>query len=71
VKNLDYRSFWKSSTGQFAFIVWLSFVALLVNGYVTADHLVSITMTVIGGWVVRDGVGKGAEAMRDKNAPTP
>lgn len=50
-------------------LVWLTFVALLLWGYVTADNLVTITIGGVFGWILKDGTAKFSEAYRDKGAP--
>lgn len=64
MKNLDYRAF--GTTMKFILAVWLTFVALLLWNKVTADHLVTVTMGGVFGWVLRDAAAKGAEAARDR-----
>lgn len=66
MKNLDHRSGLKSTTMQLIVLVWLTFVGLLLADFVEPEHLVTVTMGGVFGWVLRDGTTKVSEAVRDK-----
>ena len=67
MKNVEFRMF--GATMRLVVLVLLISTALIVMGKLTGSEWVTLTMGLVGGWVLRDGATKAAEAYRDTKVP--
>ena len=63
-KNIEYRAW--SATMKFVLLVFLVTTGLLIAKFLDAGNWVTVTISIVGGWVARDAATKFSEAYRDK-----
>jgi hypothetical protein len=63
MRNIEYRMF--GATMRLVVFVFVVATGLLLFKAIDAPQWLNITISLVGGWVLRDGVTKAAEAFRD------
>lgn len=67
MRNVEYRMF--GATMRLVIFVFIVATALIVIDKLTGSEWVTLTMGLVGGWVLRDGAAKASEAYRDTKMP--